>query len=57
MILDGLLALGEEWFLVDQQLYQDVFNEIKDHLLTAFRVEELQDYIRHFDRPYILCDA
>ena len=57
IILDSLLVLGEEWFLVDQHLYQDVFNEIKGHLLTAFRVEELQDYIKHFSRPYILFDA
>ena len=57
IILDGLLSIGEEWFLVDQQVYQSVFTDIKEHLLEAFRFEEIVDFLRIFERPYIMFDG
>ena len=56
IILDACLAIGEEYFLVDQKVYQEVFTVIKDHLVQAFRLEELEDLIQTFARPYTLLD-
>ena len=56
IILDAWLAIGEEWFLVDQKVYREVFTALKDHLLQAFRLEELEDFIQTFARPYTLLD-
>ena len=56
IILDAWLAISEEWFLVDQKVYREVFTALKDHLLQAFRLEELEDFIQTFARPYTLLD-
>ncbi len=56
-VLEGLLVSAEEHWLRSPQESQLRFADIRDHLLEGFRFTELEDYIRIYQRPYLLLDA
>ncbi|MAD61801.1 MAG: hypothetical protein CMH49_09885 [Myxococcales bacterium] len=56
-VLEGLLICAEEHWLRPINESQIRFNELREHLLEGFSLNELEDYISIFKRPYLLLDA
>ncbi len=56
-ILDGLLMIAEERWLMDIEQVCNTFSHARDQLLEGFTFAELQDYLETFDRPYRLIDG
>ena len=56
-VLEGLVVCAEEYWLRSTDESQSRFLSLRAHLLEGFSLNELEDYIAIFKRPYLLLDA